>query len=207
MANNGRYMKLSNSPLSELEETVNKINKEKEKFKRAGVNGKSFDITNILYYHDENNTFKQSLIEKLTNKHPELKPVIKNIEKRRNRAKIPEVIGNIINFPLILSAMAIKIAALVVTVPACALLNKGKKVLRDDTSSVAKQVAGGLAVGTGSVAIGGIYFPLAVAEKIVLLPIEVQEKILEKIFFPDKQFKKDALKIQEAIATDNELYC
>ncbi len=126
--------------------------------------------------------------------------MIKNIEKRRNRAKVPEIIGNIINLPLILSAMAIKIAALVVTIPACALLNKGKKALRDNTASVAEQVAGGLAVGTGSIAIGGIYIPLAVAERIVLLPMEVQEKILEKIFFPDKQFTKDALKIQEAIS-------
>ncbi len=36
MAKIGRYMKLSNSPLSEMEETLNEINKKKKNLKELG---------------------------------------------------------------------------------------------------------------------------------------------------------------------------
>lgn len=200
----GRYMKLSNSFMPEIEQEMIEKNKEKDKFKKIGIEEKSYNIINTLYTQDNRDSYKQSLVEKLTNKYPELKPVIKNIEKRRSRIKIPSVICNVIDFPLILSALAIKLAASIVTIPACVLLNKGKNIFRKKSTSIGKQVAGGIAAGIGSVAIGGIYFPLAIAERIVLLQLEVQEKILEKIFFSDKQFVRDALKIQETLG-DNEL--
>ncbi len=200
----GRYMKLSNSFMPEIEQEMIEKNKEKDKFKKIGIEEKSYNIINTLYTQDNRDSYKQLLVEKLTNKYPELKPVIKNIEKRRSRIKIPSVICNVIDFPLILSALAIKLAASIVTIPACVLLNKGKNIFRKKSTSVGKQVAGGIAAGIGSVAIGGIYFPLAIAERIVLLQLEVQEKILEKIFFSDKQFVRDALKIQETLE-DNEL--
>lgn len=200
----GRYMKLSNSFMPEIEQEMIEKNKEKDKFKKIGIEEKSYNIINTLYTQDNRDSYKQSLVEKLTNKYPELKPVIKNIEKRRSRIKIPSVICNVIDFPLILSALAIKLAASIVTIPACVLLNKGKNIFRKKSTSVGKQVAGGIVAGLGSVAIGGIYFPLAIAERIVLLQLEVQKKILEKIFFSDKQFVRDALKIQETLE-DNEL--
>lgn len=200
----GRYMKLSNSFIPEIEQEMIEKNKEKDKFKKIGIEEKSYNIINTSYTQDNRDSYKQSLVEKLTNKYPELKPVIKNIEKRRSRIKIPSVICNVIDFPLILSALAIKLAASIVTIPACVLLNKGKNIFRKKSTSIGKQVAGGIAAGLGSVAIGGIYFPLAIAERIVLLQLEVQKKILEKIFFSDKQFVRDALKIQETLE-DNEL--
>ena len=44
----GRYMKLSNSFMPEIEQKMIEKNKEKDKFKKIGIEEKSYNIINTL---------------------------------------------------------------------------------------------------------------------------------------------------------------
>lgn len=179
----------------ELLESLKKIeNRKKERFQKrvndvADENNVDVDvIENILKFYNARKAEREYYMNKVAQKNPDLKPVLKSMNRRISLAKTAKAVTGVITLPFRLASGVVALAKGVAVAVPLVLTVVSVARLSECSSKLMKIIFGTTGI-VSATALAGIGIPLELAQSIIKLPETLRQAVFTNILF--KSIDKD----------------
>ena len=179
----------------ELLESLKKIeNRKKERFQKrvndvADENNVDVEvIENILKFYNACKAEREYYMNKVAQKNPDLKPVLKSMNRRISLAKTAKAVTGVITLPFRLASGVVALAEGVAVAVPLVLTVVSAVGLSECSSKLMKIIFGTTGI-VSATALAGIGIPLELAQSIIKLPETLRQAVFTNILF--KSIEKD----------------
>ena len=179
----------------ELLESLEKIeNRKKERFQKrvndvADENNVDVEvIENILKFYNACKAERENYMNKVAQKNPDLKPVLKSMNRRISLAKTAKAVTGVITLPFRLASGVVALAKGVAVAVPLVLTVVSAVGLSECSSKLMKNIFGTTGI-VSATALAGIGIPLGLAQSIIKLPETLRQAVFTNILF--KSIDKD----------------